>query len=163
MKNQARSLLIAAALGLAATAALAATLTVMVQQTQMRSRPQFFAPAVATVKLGQKLQSDEDAQNGWYQVTSGGSSGWVHESAVTSKKVKLASRSAGDSGTSAEEITLAGKGFNEQVESQYKAGHANLDFTKVDAMEKRVVPDDSLLPFMRSGGLLPQTAKAGAR
>ena len=165
MKKNLRFWTLLALTAAAGSAALAATLTVMVEQTQVRKRPQFFAPAAATVKLGAHLpNASESPTNGWYTLKgSDGSVGYIHESAVTTKKVKLAARAAGESGTSAEEITLAGKGFNEQVESSYKAGHAELDFSKVDAMEKRSIADDKLLPFMRSGNLLPQTAKGGDR
>lgn len=158
MRVRPRLLLAASALCIA-SAGLAATLTVMVQQTQVRSRPQFFAPPVATVRLGDHLNGDP-AGGGWYQVTSGDVTGFIHESAVTDKKVDLTSASAGDSGTTAQEITLAGKGFNDQVESSYKAGNPNLDFSLVDAMEKRTTPDAKLAKFMKGGGLMPPAAPA---
>lgn len=146
---------LAAALALA-SAALAATVTVMVQETQIRRRPQFYAPAVATVHLGQRLES-EDAQNGWYPVSSEKGDGFIHSSAVTSKSVSLSSaKSIGAGSTSAEEITLAGKGFNEQVERSYKGKNSDVDFGAVDAMEKRKVSDVEVLKFMQAGQLLPE-------
>ena len=155
MKTPERFWCLVVALPLAASAVLAATLTVVVQETQVRQRPQFFAPTVATVRLGDRVSGSDASTGGWYKVKAGDTTGYIHESAVTAKKVKLASRSAGDSGTSAEEITLAGKGFNEQVEQSYKAGHGDLDFKKVDAMEKRKIGDSKLAAFMKAGGLLP--------
>lgn len=143
----------------AASALMAATVTVMVQETQIRKRPQFYAPSVATARLGDKLETS-GAQNGWYPVSSDDGEGFVHESAVTSKKVNLSSaKSIGAGGTSAEEITLAGKGFNEQVERSYKGKSKGVNFAAVDAMEKRKATDAEILKFMRAGQLLPEDAQ----
>lgn len=142
--------LAAAALPLAA---LAATVTVLVQETAVRRKPQFFAPSAATARLGQTFEA-EGPKNGWYEVDGG----YIHASAVTAKKVK---RSSGDSvggGASAEEVTLAGKGFNAQVEKEY-AQSASADFGGVDAMERRGFAEAAVLEFMRAGGLLPGGAR----
>jgi hypothetical protein len=144
-------LLLAAALG--ASAALAATITVLVQQTAVRKRPQFFAPATATAKLGDTFEAD-GPDGGWYKTASG----YIHESAVSSKKIKLSAGStvAGGGSATAEEVTLAGKGFNSQVEKSYGAQNASANFAAVDAMERRSVPESAVLEFLRAGGLLPQ-------
>jgi hypothetical protein len=144
-------LLLAAALG--ASAALAATITVLVQQTAVRKRPQFFAPASATAKLGDSFEA-EGPSGGWYKT----GAGYIHESAVSSKKIKLSGDStvAGGGSATAEEVTLAGKGFNSQVEKSYGAQNKSANFAAVDAMERRSVPDSAVLEFLRKGGLLPQ-------
>ena len=144
-------LLLAAALG--ASAALAATITVLVQQTAVRKRPQFYAPAAATAKLGDVFSADGPT-NGWYK-TDGG---YIHESAVTAKKVKLSDDATvnGGGGATADEVTLAGKGFNSQVEQSYSAQNSAANFAAVDAMEKRAVPDAQEIEFLRRGGLIPK-------
>lgn len=134
-------------------AALAATVTVLVQETVVRKKPQFFAPAAGTARLGQTFEA-EGPENGWYKVD-GALDGFVHASAVTAKKVKVGGDSVGG-GASAEEVTLAGKGFNAQVEKSYGAKNGAADFRGVDAMERRGVSDAAVLEFMRSGGLLPE-------
>lgn len=131
---------------------LAATVTVLVQETVVRKKPQFFAPAAGTARLGQTFEG-EGPENGWYKVD-GKLDGYIHASAVTAKKVKVSGDSVGG-GASAEEVTLAGKGFNAQVEKSYGAKNGAADFSGVNAMERREVSEAAVLEFMRAGGLLP--------
>jgi hypothetical protein len=142
--------LLAALLPLAASAALAATVTVLVQEATLRKRPQFFAPPAGTARLGQKFEATgPDA--GWYK-TSGG---YLHQSSVTAKKVKLGSASEVGGSASAEEVTLAGKGFNAQVEKSYGEKNGEANFRGVDAMERRSVSETALFEFLKQGALIP--------
>lgn len=136
---------------LCGTGALAATITVMVQQTAVRKRPQFFAPSAATAKLGQSFEASGPSE-GWYKTDSG----YIHESAVTAKKAHIAAGGSVGGSATAEEVTLAGKGFNAQVEKSYKGKNNEANFAAVDAMEHRSVSESSLLEFLRAGGLLPE-------
>jgi hypothetical protein len=73
---------------------------------------------------------------------------------VTEKKVSLSGVSAAKTSSASEdEVALAGKGFNPQVEESYKRKHAELDFNKVDRIEKFKIPEDELVIFIRDGGL----------
>jgi uncharacterized protein YgiM (DUF1202 family) len=154
---------IALLLGVAAlaTAALAASrnLTVSVDEAKIRRKKQFFAPVVATVHLGQTLEAG-DHEDGWYSVSYNGQEGWLHESAVAGKasSVKAGKWSGSDSATS-EEVTLAGKGFNDEVEKSYKKGHADLDFKTVDKIANRSIPEPDLRTFMKAGKTLPKGAQ----
>lgn len=145
-------------LSMFAAAALAASgrVTVMVEQTKVRKAKAFYAPAVATVRYQDSLEAGP-AEDGWLPVTVSGKKGWLHESAVASKagKVRAGSWSGTDEATD-EEVTLAGKGFNEEVEKAYRSGHGDLDFAGVDAMEDRTVTDAELLSFLRAGKTLPK-------
>lgn len=141
-----------AALAALPAAAIAATVTVLVQETAVRKKPQFYAPSAATARLGQTFEA-EGPENGWYKT----SRGYIHGSAVTAKKVKVGGDSVGG-GASAEEVTLAGKGFNAQVEKQY-AKDGKGDFGAVDSMERRGYGEETVLQFMREGGLLPGGAQ----
>lgn len=132
---------------------LGATVTVLVQETVVRKKPQFFAAAAGTARLGQTFEG-EGPENGWYKVD-GKFDGYIHASAVTAKKVKVSGDSVGG-GASAEEVTLAGKGFNAQVEKSYGAKNGAADFSGVNAMERREVSEAAVLEFMRAGGLLPE-------
>lgn len=143
-----------AAAALTASAALAATVTVLVQQTAVRKRPQFFAPPAATAKLGDVFDaSGPDA--GWYKVHDG----YIHSSAVTAKKVRLGAGGTVGGGATADEVTLAGKGFNADVEKSYSRKNAQANFAAVDAMEKRSVSEKSVIDFMKKGGLVPGGAQ----
>jgi len=151
MMKRTRVWLLLAAAALSASAVVAATITVLVQQTTLRKRPQFFAASAGTAKLGDAFSaSGPDA--GWYK-TDGG---YIHQSAVTAKTVKLGSGSSVGGSASAEEVTLAGKGFNSQVEKSYSEKNAGANFAAVDAMERRSVAEDAVISFLRAGGLLPE-------
>ena len=135
-----------------ATAA-ALTVTVVVRTAPVKARPQFYAPSVGSAKLGDVFSAGA-GKDGWYAVSSGGKDGWLHSSAVTEKRVRLGSGdSVGTGEASADEITLAGKGFNSQVEGAYKKGHPDSDFAAVDAMERAKIPEAAVLKFMEAGGL----------
>lgn len=142
-------ILLAGAALLAASAALATTVTVLVQETTLRKRPQFYAPSAGAARLGQKFEA-EGPTGGWYKTDEG----YLHQSAVTAKKVKLGGGEVSGS-ASAEEVTLAGKGFNAQVEKSYGDKNGAANFPAVNAMERRSVPESAILAFMREGGLLP--------
>lgn len=142
-------LLLAAVLALTAAAAYASTITVLVQQTALRKRPQSYSPSVGTAKLGQRYESS-GLEAGFHKTPSG----YIHASAVTAKKVSLGKADSVGGTASAEEITLAGKGFNAQVEKSYGENNAGANFAAVNAMERRSVSEAELFAFLRAGGLL---------
>ncbi|MCK4931972.1 MAG: hypothetical protein KAT01_07395, partial [Candidatus Aminicenantes bacterium] len=53
----------------------------------------------------------------------------------------------------ADEISLAAKGFSKQVEDDYKAKHSEADFAGVDRMLKVKVSQNQLLKFLKEGKL----------
>lgn len=133
---------------------LTAAVTVLVQQAAVRKRPQFFAPSVAVARLGQRFEAT-GPDGGWYKVPAG----YIHESAVTSRKVRLGSAASVGGSATAEEITLAGKGFNAQVEKSYGAKNGSANFPAVDAMSRRSAGEAAVLEFLRAGGLKPEGSK----
>ena len=149
--NKTRLWILFLAAALSGSAVLAATVTVLVQETAVRKRPQFFAPSAATAKLGQTFEASGPSE-GWYKTDSG----YIHQSAVTAKKVRIAAGGSVGGTATAEEVTLAGKGFNAQVEKSYGAKNAAANFSAVDSMERRTVSESALLDFLRAGGLLPE-------
>jgi hypothetical protein len=79
--------------------------------------------------------------------------GWVNLSALQDKMIVLKSGSENVAqGASTGEVALAGKGFNESVEKEYKA-EGNLDYTWVDRMGQIVVSADQLAAFINQGSL----------
>ena len=145
-------LLLAAAVLLSAAAATAATVTVLVQETALRKRAQSYAPSIGTARLGQKFET-LGLESGFYKT----GSGYLHSSAVTAKKVHLGSADSVGGSASADEITLAGKGFNAQVEKSYGDKNSSaVNFSAVNAMERRSVAESPLFEFLRAGGLLPE-------
>lgn len=133
---------------------LAETLVVKVKTTNLRKEPVFYASTVAVLKAGDSVEK-LSSQGGWYKVrTAQGQEGWLHSSAVQTKKFSLAALDKPvKSGATAEEVALAGKGFNKQVEDKYKANNPGISFAKVDQMLKLKVSSAQLKAFLQKGKL----------
>ena len=129
-------------------------MSVQVRDGQLRNRASFLGAVVGTVAYGDRVTVNQE-QAGWCEVaTAAGLTGWIHESALTPKRVVLSS-GLGDvrSGASGEEVALAGKGFSKEVESEYKKQNQALDYTWVDWMGKQTVPPEQLVQFLQQGDL----------
>jgi len=146
----------------AATIAFAAskTVTVLVKQTSIRADKQFFAKTIATANRLDELELIE-TQGGWLKVNFKGKTGWVHASAISVKKApekkkggfSLFGKEDDPAKVSQDEVAMAGKGFNEQVEDSYKKKNPKLDFAAVDKMEKVTADQDKLAAFVKDGNL----------
>ncbi len=150
-KTQALTLLVIALITLSVLAA--DTVSVIVKRTSVREATQFFATTVAIAEYNDELTvlaTEED----WIRVNKNGTEGWVHLSAVS--EVTAVTPSAANKVTedySSEEIALAGKGFSEQVEEQYRADNTKLNFNDVDEMEKFSVSQSVVIAFQKAGKL----------
>lgn len=154
MKRTHRSAVFAGALLALAVLLIAETVVVKVQTTSLRKDPKFYAAAIAALKAGDSLEK-LSSQGGWVQVkTSAGVVGWVHSSAVETKKFNLMSVGGTmKTQASANEVALAGKGFNKQVEDSYKTKHMDADFAAVDRMLKIAVAPAEVEAFIKKGKL----------
>lgn len=155
MRQWGRGLLVLLALVLLAATALAtATRQVVVQKAPVRQAPQVFGKIVATLGYGATVEVLEE-QPGWYRVRlAGGGSGWLHASAVAKHAAPLrAGQSQAALAASQQEVTLAGKGFNSQVEKAYQQQHGEADFAWIDRMEKMTIDEAQLRQFLQSGQL----------
>jgi len=96
-------------------------------------------------------------QGPWVQVTGPqGQTGWLHESALSEDELAMVSGDAvAATGASSEEIALAGKGFNDQVEQEYRKQNQDLDFQTVDRMEKIVITPEQAAAFLAAGQVKP--------
>jgi uncharacterized protein YgiM (DUF1202 family) len=133
---------------------LAETLIVKVQSTYLRKEPKFYAPVIATLKAGESV-TQVDKQGSWLQVkTAKGQAGWVHSSAVKIKKFRLLAMDKSlKTQATAEEVALAGKGFNKQVEQEYRSRHKGISFSEVERMLKMKVTPNDLRKFLEEGKL----------
>lgn len=140
-------------LAVLAVAAVGEEMSVTVRETQLRENPVFLGRVLELLSYADRVEVLEE-QGPWYRVeASSGRSGWVHSSAVTTKRIVLqAADSGSETGASGTEVALAGRGFNEEVETRYK-DEQNLDFSKVDRMEGFDYPPEVLLAFLQEGGL----------
>jgi uncharacterized protein YgiM (DUF1202 family) len=133
---------------------LAETLIVKVQTTYVRKEPKFYSSPIATLNAGDSV-TQITAQAGWFRVrTSKGIEGWIHSQAVAAGKLKVAAmdKSLKMSAT-ADEVALAGKGFNKQVEDEYKSRNKGISFNEVERMLRIKVSPDELRRFLMEGKL----------
>jgi uncharacterized protein YgiM (DUF1202 family) len=132
-----------------------ATMSVTVKETQIRATPSFLAKALAVLAYGDQVQV-LDTKGDWARVSlPSGKEGWVSLKALTEKKIVLKSGADVSTSASSGEVALAGKGFNADVEAQYKQ-EQNLDYTWVDAMEAVKVTTAQIDSFLTKGGLTEQ-------
>jgi uncharacterized protein YraI len=151
VRRAAAILLSLVCLAISAWVLAAAPLTVQVRETKLRKEPKFWAPAVATLKAGDAV-SETERQGDWIRGTARGASGWVHNSAVTTKTVVLTGGSTTASTESRSgDVSLAGKGFTDQVEREYRKEKAG-GFEDLDRIPPPV-SDTELETFLREGKL----------
>ena len=147
--------ILAVALALAGLASLwAAPMSVKVKETQIRATPTYLGKILAIARYGDRLEVLEK-QNGWAKVNlpSGKGQGWVNLSALQDKRIALkAGDAAATGGASSGEVALAGKGFNKEVEAQYR-DEKQLDYTWIDRMEGYRVSPEQIMAFLQAGGL----------
>ena len=135
--------------------------SVQVRSGKLRERPSFLGKVTAEVIYGDRIEV-LDTRGPWSQVRDeNGATGWIHTSALTEKTVVLRSGDA-DAATTAsgEELALAGKGFNDEVEERFRDENPDIDYAWVDRMEKMVVTADEAGEFLAAGGIQPREGGA---
>lgn len=131
---------------------------VVVKQGALRSLPSFIGEIITNLSYGQSVEVAQKT-NGWarVRVASTGQTGWMHGSALSQRPVTLKSGSlkAGHSATG-DELALAGKGFNREVEQQFKAKNPGIDFAWVNTMENFTISDREMQLFLQEGQVTPR-------
>ena len=131
-------------------------MSVQVRTSNLRSRPSFLGATVTEMVYGTQVRVGS-RQGPWVHVTGPqGRTGWLHESALSEDELAMVSGDAiAATGASSEEIALAGKGFNDQVEQEYRKQNQDLDFQTVDRMEKIVITPEQAAAFLAAGLVKP--------
>ncbi|MBN1815855.1 MAG: SH3 domain-containing protein [Sedimentisphaerales bacterium] len=131
----------------------AASMSVQVRSCKVRETPSQLGRVIGTLEYGTAVQAGVP-QQGWYPVTmADGMKGWLHESALSKKTVAMRAGTTDVAvGVSSDEVALAGKGFNEQVEAKLKTDGV-FDFTWVDRMMTFHVDPDQIRAFREQGRL----------
>jgi hypothetical protein len=133
------------------------TLSVQVREGQIRATPSFLGKMVAKAAYGDRVDLVED-RGAWKRVSIPGGKlqGWMHDSALTTKRIVLKAGQADvQTGATRDELALAGKGFNEQVETAFKKENKNIDYTWINRMEAFLVSPDQMRSFLARGNLVP--------
>ena len=163
---------------LVAVTAHASSVWVAVKNTAVRKDASNLSPVITRLKYQDELELLSESGD-WWQVSFEGKEGWVHKSALSKSLEQAAGSGQKSSGASifdvlrgrssgsqskhssskrrggdADDITLAGKGFNEDVEGEFKSrGASELNYAAVDAMENRKVPPFDFQKFADDGDL----------
>lgn len=131
------------------------TMSVQVKTGQIRSTPSFLGAILTEVGYASQVQVLEE-KSGWMRVNVPGRNvqGWMHGSALSAKRIVLqAGADDVQRAATTGEIALAGKGFNQEVEDQYRAQNKDVDFTWIDRMQQSAVPITQLQRFAQDGQL----------
>lgn len=124
---------------------------ISVEEAILKEKPSFFSKSTNSVFYGEEVIV-LDTKGSWKKVQLTGNSsvfGWISESSLTKKKILVSESKVT---ASADEIALAGKGFNAEIEAEYKKqGTTNYD--AVDKLEEKSVSFENSLDFMLDGNL----------
>lgn len=145
-------------IGVSALAAGQKLMSIQVKQGHIRRTPSFLGQIITILNYGDQVIVDNE-KGLWVEISLPNSNikGWMHKSALTRKKIVLqAGANDVKQIATTDELALAGKGFNKQVEGKYKAKYPYIDFTWIDWMERIVVPQSRMQEFLKDGGLSPR-------
>ncbi len=129
-------------------------LTVTRKTTKLRAAKRSFAPTVADLAEGDRL-AFEAKEGAWYNVKWKTLAGFVHETDVSVRgDVRLSGEGVRES-YSASEAAAARKGFNPQVEREYRQDNPSLEaaFKALDAIQSRATSEAAVKSFLLEGGL----------
>jgi hypothetical protein len=132
-------------------------MSVQVKQGHVRATPFFLGTIVATLSYGDRVKVLESKES-WIRIVppAKGSSGWMHLSALSEKKIVLeAGEKDAEVTASGGELALAGKGFSADVEAEFKANNKDFDFSWIDRMQAVKFPPEEIVAFLQEGGLYP--------
>ena len=130
-------------------------MTIAIREAQLRSTPSRLSKVVKIVKYADRMAVVQ-TKGDWMQLSTsdGTTKGWIHSSALTKKK--LVFKGGGDevdSSVTSDEMAQAGKGFNSDVEAEFKARNKDIDFSWIDKMGKIKISDKILRTFLKTGGI----------
>ena len=131
------------------------SLYVQVRNTKLRQEAKFWSAQAASLDYGAVVSpiSAASTDKSWLKVKFGTIEGYVHISAVTKRRIVLSGQKGpANQGVDQSSIVLAGKGFNNQVESKFGAARG-LDFSTVDEVEKLSVDGAEEALFVTEGKL----------
>lgn len=144
----------------AAAAQTQKTMSVQVKETQLRATASHLGKIVVRAPYGARVTILEE-RGDWKRAAYGNYRGWVHASALTTKRIILtAGKTAQPGSVSQGEIALAGKGFSQETENNYRRANRNLDYTWVDRMENFSSSPGEIEKFV-TGGQLKLGAEGG--
>ena len=150
---KAKTWVILLALCLISSVAAAATVKVITQEAMIRTDKRFFSPGLVRAPFGAALQ-ELGREGDWFRVNYQGKEGWIHKSAVQEQKFQLSSLAGGQAEeASRDEVALAGKGFNPEVEKAFRDKNPKMRYDLVNQVQAYRVEEQKLQAFIRAGNL----------
>lgn len=131
-------------------------MTVELREVMVKVSPNYLAQSAGKLSYGAEVNVVAEEGN-WVRISS--PSGYLPKSAVTKKSIpKNPDQKYAGGSVKHDEVALAGKGFNPQVEAQYKKNNAQMAsaFSSVDKIEKLGASDAELRAFQSAGKLKPR-------
>ena len=137
-----------------ALACAADNMSIQVRETQIRATPDYFGKITGKAVYGDQV-TIEATKGSWKKVRlKTGKTGWVNSSALSAREIKMVAGAKGTkNAASASELQLAGKGFNPEVEKEFKNRNKEITFRWVDKMEQIIITDAEKRKFVQEGGL----------
>ena len=133
-------------------------MSVQVREGILREKPSFLGKKVAEIFYGEMVEVLQESGD-WSKVKlpGKGPSGWVHTSSLTEEEIVLGAGQADVShSATGDELALAGKGFNQQVENEYRSRNPKVDFAWIDKMEQFRVSPEQVQAFLDEGQVVPK-------
>lgn len=133
----------------------ASRMSIQIKSGHLRNTPSFLGRIVSTLSYGDRVDFFEE-KNSWSHVGVPGTQirGWIHATALTSKKIILSAGAEDvEKAATSDELALAGKGFNRQVEEEFKQKNRHIDYHWIDKMEHFVASQDQIRRFVENGAL----------
>jgi hypothetical protein len=143
----------ALALTMAAQTVNAEPAWVQVRESIVRSKPQYYATGVLPVRYGERVEKLSESA-GWVRVSVKNIEGYLPLSSVSLDRIVLEARELERVSADTSDVVLAGKGFNKEVEKEYRASDPSARFDLVDKVERETrVSASEVAQFRKSGGL----------
>jgi uncharacterized protein YgiM (DUF1202 family) len=126
------------------------TMYVAVKTAALKASTGAFAGTTGTLEYGEKVTVIQiDGKNAEIKSTANPSiTGWIAVANLSAKQIVTGTSST----ASAKEISLAGKGFNQEVENAYKS-KGKVNYADVDKVETQSVKEADLKKFIADGRL----------
>jgi len=131
----------------------AASMSVQVREVDVKSSPNYMSSSVGKLGFGTKVDTSGE-EGSWVKISS--PDGWVPKTSITKRSVDVnTDQKFSGRGASHDETALAGKGFNPQVEAEYKKDNPSMvsAYSKVDWLESQTIPLPELQAFASAGKL----------
>lgn len=106
---------------------------ISVESAPMKEKPKNFSKTIKVLSLNDKIEVIEDMDNWLFAAADDGSEGYVQSSLIDNSGISLGT---GDDIAQGDASTAGARGFNEDVENEYKKNNTTFNYDAVDDAEK---------------------------